>query len=108
MYNFIRVFLITSLFLSCSAHAELRDPTRPPEFIVSGTLVVAAWQLDAIIIGHDRQVAIINGQSIKLGEQIDGYRLIAISGNSVQLQGTDDKMTLFLLDNALKMDSKAN
>jgi hypothetical protein len=108
MYKLIYAFILMSLLLSSIGYAELKDPTRPLGFITSSTAVITTWQLDAIIIADDRKTAIINGQAVSLGEKIGENRLVSIEPNSVQLEGIDGKITLFLLDSSLKMDLQAN
>jgi MSHA biogenesis protein MshK len=106
MFKVINIFMLVSLLLSLAAFAQLRDPTRPPGYMNSDSAIITTWQLDAVIIAKDRKIAIINGQSIKIGEKISTYQLIDIQPNSVQLQGANDKITLFLLDNSFNMDIK--
>ena len=100
----IAIFILIFMWMPTAICAELRDPTRPPGYITGGAGFVAAWELDAVIIAHDRGVAIINGEPIKIGEEIKGNKLINISPYSVQLEGVDGKMTLFLLDSSLKIE----
>jgi hypothetical protein len=99
----IVIFILIAI-MSGAVYAELRDPTQPPGFITGDEGFISVWQLDAVIIARDRAVAIINGEPIKVGEQIKGNRLVNISPYSVQLEGVDGKMTLFLLDNSLKIE----
>ncbi|MBV8802165.1 MAG: hypothetical protein JO131_04245 [Gammaproteobacteria bacterium] len=103
--KYIAIFTLILAWMSRAFSAELlQDPTRPPGYITGDTGFVAAWQLDAVIIAPDRAIAIINGEAIKVGEQIKGNKLINITPFSVQLEGVDGKMTLFLLDNSLKIE----
>jgi len=79
-------------------YGALSDPTRPVNFMNRMEFPVSAWKLSAIIIGKDRRVAIINEQSVSLGEVIYGNRVIAIHRNTVQLSNSDGTITLFLLN----------
>jgi len=123
MLKHISILLII-LWMPSAMGLELRDPTTPPgmtgdtDFISSSQLnaavtiptgtgdteFVPAWQLDAVIISQNHSVAIINGKPIQMGEQIKGHKLVNISPYSVQLEGVDGKITLFLLDNSLKIE----
>jgi hypothetical protein len=105
MDKIIRIFVLMGLLLSAVAFAELRDPTRPPDNIANNTVLVTTLQLDAIIIAKDRKIAIINGQSLQIGEKINGNQLINIDPNSVQLENTSGKITLFLLDDSFNMEA---
>lgn len=95
--------MLIALLLPFAARAELRDPTQPPDFISSGDTIVTTWRLDAIIISENRRIAIINGQSLKIGEKISGNQLVDVQPYSVQLEGADGKITLFLIDNSLNI-----
>ena len=98
-------YIILLLFISNSiAYAELIDPTRPPDNIASGAVLTSGWQLEAIVIGHEHSAAIINGQTVIINGEIEGNKLIDIQPYSVQLQGIDGKITLFLLDNSLTIN----
>jgi TPP-dependent pyruvate/acetoin dehydrogenase alpha subunit len=108
MQKSILILISFMLIFSSAAYAELHDPTQPPGFITEGANVISVWQLDAVILAKNRQVAVINGQTVQLNEQIGGNRLVNIQPNSVQLEGSDGKMTLFLLDSSLKMNSTAD
>lgn len=105
MDKIIRIFVLMGLLLSVGAFAELRDPTRPPDNIANNSILVTTLQLDAIIISKDRKIAIINGQSLKIGEKINGNQLTNIDPNSVQLENTSGKITLFLLDDSFNMEA---
>jgi hypothetical protein len=100
----IIIFIFIVLLQSSIVYAELRDPTKPPGYINSDTASISTWQLDAVIIGKDRSLAIINGQVFKVGDEVNSNRLMSITPYSVQLEGIDGKMTLFLLDNSFKIE----
>lgn len=102
--KYITILILVMMFLPSASDALLRDPTRPPGFISGDTGFISAWQLDAVIIARERSIAIINGEPIKIGEQIKGNKLIDIKPYSVQLEGVDGKITLFLLDSSLKIE----
>jgi MSHA biogenesis protein MshK len=104
MLKRIGIFALITLFLSKAVYAELKDPTRPPGYINGTTTAISTWELDAVIISKERTVAIINGEVVKVGDQIAGNRLVSIGPYSVQLESGDGKITLFLLDSSLKIE----
>lgn len=67
---------------------ELRDPTRPLDYrVASGGAV--ALELNSILIGENRKLAIINGQQLRENDVIkdtDGIRLRSIESQAVVLQ----------------------
>lgn len=87
--------------LSVTAVAEtLPDPTRPP-----GGLFTAAGQneekdqsgLQSVIIAPGRRAAIINGQTVELGDKLGDDRLIEVTERGVVLRGKHGRlvMTMF-------------
>ena len=93
--------LIISVISTQVFAEELRDPTRPDNFTANSS-IQGPLELNAIIVSADRQVAVINGVVVKVGDDVGGARVLSISPNKVQLQGASDKITLFLLDQSLK------
>ncbi len=73
----------------------LRDPTKPAQgsdgSLISLTIVPKANT-------HDRRVAVIGGQTVSIGDTIDGYKVMTIKGNKVILQRGDKKKTLLISD----------
>jgi len=85
---------------------ELPDPTRPPP--EAGQPVGGAEsdlpkasllpQLQSVLIGsHGREVAVIDGQTVRKGEKINGAVLVKVSKDRVVLRrgGKDQVLTLF-------------
>lgn len=95
---FICVFLTLWLYNGV-LHAEMRDPTKPSTLTEEAA---SPWQLSAIFISEERRVAIINGQTVTLGEDVEGEKVIAIESDSVILEGPEGKMTLYLFDQSIK------
>ncbi len=98
--------LLWSIILSLATtqvFAEaLRDPTRPEFLNNKNNVVTGPLELNAIILSPNRQVAVINGTVVKVGDEIGDAKVISIAPNTVQLDGVGGKITLFLLDKSLK------
>lgn len=99
IWRILLLFFI--LLMSLAVHAELQDPTRPadPEMVKGGN--VGLPTLTAIMISSDRRTAVINGQVVKVGDEVAGMTIISIEPNSVQLEGTQGKITLTLIDHSM-------
>lgn len=84
---------------------ELPDPTRPmtfvnnPEISITSNSSESNLELQSILISPNKQLAIINNQIIKLGEQIGENKLIKIEADSVILQRGDQQEVIKLLPN---------
>ncbi len=77
--------LLISLLVSGVALAEeLRDPTRPLDYNPGGASV--ELELNAILVGEGRRLAVINGQQLRENEAVansGGIRLQRIDARSV-------------------------
>ena len=95
--------LLWACLLSPLAQAEvLQDPTAPLAGMGVGkgagqSATAGVPRLQSIIIGNGPALAVLNGQSYRVGQQIEGYQLVAISTDSVVLEkgGKRQSLTLF-------------
>lgn len=88
--------LVFLLALACGAsgpaRAQLADPTRPPPEaqLVAGAQaapVRSGPQLQSVLNGnHGRQVAVIDGQALRVGDKINGATLVQVGKDQVVLQ----------------------
>jgi MSHA biogenesis protein MshK len=97
-----RALLVFGLLFTQAAYANLRDPTRPDNFQEAAAGQLPGGELQAIIISKERRVAIFDGQTLTLGSQFAGFKVVAINPNTVHLEGPDGKMILFLFNQTIK------
>ena len=98
----ISVFCLLSSVICCAE--DLPDPTRPPASIfapVGGTSVAHAMPaenhargLHTIIISETRRAAIIDGQTVELGGEHGGARLIEVNESGVVLERGQSRQVL--------------
>lgn len=73
------------------------DPTQPAFGVAVAVAVdeVSEFKLNSLLIGKQR-IAVINGQRVREGEQIDGAKVISIQRQRVELmhQGESQVLTL--------------
>lgn len=99
------VLLLMSVPLVASA---LEDPTRPPSFVgVTGNSEaeqsqLPVWQVNSILISNERRVAVVNGRTVKQGDQINSARVIRISPTAVTLRNSAETFTVKLLPLQIK------
>lgn len=89
----------------------LQDPTRPPAAMlhpVAGSpgsagagagIEPGAHRLQSILIGRapgGRRVAVIDGDTVRVGERVGGARVVAIEAGAVQLEQAGKRSTLTL------------
>ena len=111
-----RALPLLLLTLPSAVGAEaLRDPTRPPAEINTPSSVAphiapsAKTGLQSIIISPQRRAAIINGQTVELGEKYGKAKLIEVNERGVVLMGEQGKQTLTLFPSVnLKLKAEAS
>lgn len=87
----------------------LQDPTRPPAAMLqprAGSLGSAgaamqqdAHRLQSILIGRapgGRRVAVIDGDTVRVGDRVGGARVLAIEAGAVQIEQGGKRSTLTL------------
>ncbi len=96
------------LLLLCWApvsHSEvLRDPTRPVDYQGAEMVVSQDWQVSMILGNRDGKQALINDSFVKEGDTIDGYRVVKIREDRVELHGEREDITLKLNDDMPGLD----
>lgn len=85
-------------FAALAAGPQLRDPTRPPDAMAADSDgEIGHFRLDMVMRPvKGKALAVINGQQLKLGEEIDGVKVVDIRDGSVTLRGADGKETVTL------------
>lgn len=100
-----RAALALALMAAClPARAQnMVDPTQPPpeaRLVAPGAEaapVRSGPQLQSVLIGtRGREVAVIDGQTLRKGDKIDGAVLVQIGKNQVVLQHGLERRTLTL------------
>lgn len=81
------------------------DPTRPPAAAMAtpeGTGEPAGPELilQSVLVGPDRQVAVISGMPVSIGEQVLGHTLVRVTTGEARLRGPDGPVTLKLIPGA--------
>lgn len=102
----MKVILSCSLYLVLSLAVQASsDPTKPdvamavPVTVGIDTVQAdpgAQFKLGLIKNVRGQYSALINGQSVKQGDDIDGYRVLSINQKQVELQRANERLTLSL------------
>lgn len=103
-----RLLVITLLAVKLTAYPmlttadTLRDPTRPSHYqsqsanIPIQTSTGKQWVLHSTLISPKQKLAIINGKTLAVGDEINGATVITIQHQSVELMIDDTKTVLSL------------
>lgn len=80
----------------------LQDPTAPLAEMAGGPAASGQGsaglpKLQSIVLGNGPALAVLNGKSYRIGQQIEGYTLVAIQADGVVLEkaGKRHALTLF-------------
>lgn len=102
------LFALLCLSAVQSVAAPLEDPTRPPSFVGSASgddatqNVAPVWRVNSILISKQRRMAVVNGKTVKQGDQVDNARVIRISPTAVTLRTSEETLTVKLLPAQVK------
>ena len=98
------VYLVLLIGFCGVANAAL-DPTQPaPSAATAATAgtVEAALVLQSIVRGGRQSQVVINGKTLRLGDELGGAKLLAIYPNSVVLERQGQQQVLRLAEPILK------
>ena len=86
------------LLLAVSAQArDFRDPTRPyaPPAAIKAA-VAQSFVVNAIFVSSRRQIAVINGQRVGVGDVVDGATVTRIEKHAITLDADGREVTASL------------
>ena len=98
----LAVFFLLASVISFAVEAEpVRDPTTPLGYkVIAGKVTTStSYELNSILISTHRKLAIINGQTLREGQIIEGssgVRVMHISAQRVSLQQAEKRWELIL------------
>jgi MSHA biogenesis protein MshK len=95
---------ILASMASATQAQPLTDPMRPPAFDArgGGAESAQASRLQSTLLSHGRRLAIIDGQSVALGEKIGDATVVDITPTQVLLRRGSETEALELLPGAAK------
>jgi MSHA biogenesis protein MshK len=97
------VFCFFFLNVISISNAALRDPTKPivSPLVNESSIDEENFNLQSILIGPMRRLAMINGQIVGTGSNIQGARVLAIDKNHVVLFYAGQRRILYLFGKRL-------
>ena len=107
--------LLCASWVGVAGAAAFSDPMRPLDYrtatVDTGTDTTNekkktdSWKLTAVLLSDKRSVAVVNGQSLQLGDVLEGYTLMGIYKDRVVLNGKGKKLVLERSGTGLKKKS---
>jgi hypothetical protein len=91
--------------------ADLVDPMRPQHYQPPPEIQAEpdkqlidtdSWRLTGVLLGAERRVAIINGQSLQLGAVLEGFRLVEVKADRAVLRNQEQRVVLTRAGTGLK------
>lgn len=102
------ILLITAL-VACFAVSQvavavdgLRDPTRPYSPRQAVASAPSRFVVTAVFISSRRNVAIVNGKRVSVGDRINGAAVVAIHNDRVRLNLNGKDLTARLLQGPIR------
>jgi MSHA biogenesis protein MshK len=102
----VKLFAVIALLAAGAAQAQaLADPTRPPAMLArtsagaQASATPAAPVLQSVLIGRQaggRQIAVIDGETVRLGGSFRGAVLVRMTETEVELQRGRERQVLKL------------
>lgn len=92
--------IASGVFLAPAARADFRDPTRPPTARSgkihhrSHAVGRSRWTLTSTVVSPGRRLAVVNGTTMKVGQYLNGARLVEIFPHAVMLRRGSREFTL--------------
>jgi MSHA biogenesis protein MshK len=82
------VLILLLLLLNTAVGAD-RDPMRPPMTGPTVSKEKPSWVLNSVLFSDERHVAVINQRPVRVGDKINGARVLAIYPDKVRLSKAD-------------------
>ncbi len=79
-----RVLSLAAMLMVVQGAWALNDPTRPSAY-KAPSAAKERYQLESILVGDVRKVAVINGKALTEGEKVGSAKVVRIEKNKVQL-----------------------
>lgn len=84
------------------------DPTRPTAYkavVKQAKVAKRHFVLSYLMVGEKRRVAVVNGQQVVPGSQVDGARVLSITSDGVRLRvGNQSRMLLISKQTGFKKE----
>ncbi|PKQ73395.1 MSHA biogenesis protein MshK [Aeromonas sobria] len=107
-----RVFALCCCLFSVLVQAEqvevLQDPTAPLADVAVGASATGESsaglpKLQSVMLGNGPALAVLNGKSYRVGQQVDGYMLLAINADAVVLEKAGKRHTVVLFASKIRV-----
>jgi MSHA biogenesis protein MshK len=102
--------LLALFHLTVTQGADLADPTRPASMpavtlptLATSSAVTGKLKLEAVVHSNQRQLAIVNGKLLRVGESLGDVRIEAISNDAVRYSQAGRSHTLRLAEQAIQV-----
>lgn len=111
---YILMVCMTAYLTSVSANNDLPDPTKPADYyaplqeevyveeVTEGKKI--SWRVSVIRISDSDRSAIVNGELVRIGDQVNSSEVLEINPLSVVLNYNDQKLKVRLFNSNVKKE----
>jgi len=96
MQRLLIVLMLVSLPLMASEGDPMRPPSSAGEVSAKAAQDKPAWILQSVLISGQRNIAVINQRTVRVGDHINGARVEAIHPGYVRLSKTNEVFVIRL------------
>jgi hypothetical protein len=100
LYRIVFLTLIVGGF--SDAVFSLSDPTRPSQY--EAATKKQSLRLESVFIGPGREVAVINGSVVTVGDSIAGVRVLKINKNAVKVSRGGVVSTIEIISTSIRQE----
>lgn len=76
------------------ARGTVENPSTPPE--ITAEVFESDHRLEAVLAAGSSSMAVVNGQTVHLGEGLDGFTLVSVKDRSAVFERGEERATLTL------------
>ncbi|HET6725137.1 MAG TPA: hypothetical protein VFH85_03945 [Gammaproteobacteria bacterium] len=87
---------------------SFHDPMRPDYGVTHSSRTSHSWHLSSILVAPHRRLAMINGESVSVGDRVDGATVAAILPGVVKLRKAGRVITIELIPTTIKTAHSAS
>lgn len=95
-------FIALALVAGSACANDLHDPTRPDVATTTAASSPSGWRLGSTLVAPHRRVAVVNGDTVQVGDRVDGATVAAILPGAVRLRTANGTRTVKLISTTIK------
>jgi len=94
-----QILVLSTFFIALNSVGQTLDPTKPFGFSSASAQSANSTQklvLESIVHGEGIHTVVISGQVLKMGETVNGHKVVAVNSDNVLLRSDTETLRLYL------------